>query len=265
MALGMVDAERKRRQNVAGAEVLEIDGLVLAFSNLPDPQLNSVVVDHDPSRCARRRWKRPSASSSDGVIRSGSTCRSVATPGWTRPFGRWVSIRIIERPGMALEVDALPEAPVPHGIEIRPVMSDEDVRGLVEVGVQAFGDDPEIGMSCYGVSSRGWTAREPSSRGGARNPSASRPATCTKAPWGSWASRWFPAARTLGLGSALTVQAARAFPEGDLAWLHPSDEARSMYGRLGFRPVADHEIWIRGAVLGGAVDDARDRPADGRA
>ena len=79
-------------------------------------------------------------------------------------------IRIIERPGMALEVDALPEAPVPHGIEIRPVTSDEDVRGLVEVGVQAFDDDPEIGMSCYGVSSRGvdgarafiaWRGEEP--------------------------------------------------------------------------------------------------------
>ena len=65
MALGMVDAERKRRQNVAGAEVLEIDGLVLAFSNLPDPQLNSVmIIATKPTRLPR--WKRPSASSFDG-------------------------------------------------------------------------------------------------------------------------------------------------------------------------------------------------------
>ncbi|HSH34421.1 MAG TPA: hypothetical protein VLB31_12420, partial [Actinomycetota bacterium] len=169
MALGMVDAERKRRQNVAGAEVLEIDGLVLAFSNLPDPQLNSVVVDHDPSDALGAM----EAAEREFVRRShpiGIDLQVGRNPGVDDAVRSMGLIRIIERPGMTLEVDALPEAPVPHGIEIRPVMSDEDVRGLVEVGVQAFDDDPEIGMSCYGVSSRGvdgarsfiaWRGEEP--------------------------------------------------------------------------------------------------------
>ena len=169
MALGMVDAERKRRQNVAGAEVLEIDGLVLAFSNLPDPQLNSVVVHHDPTDALAAM----EAAEREFVQRShpiGIDLQVGRNPGVDEAVRSMGLIRIIERPGMALDVDAVPEAPVPHGIEIRPVTSDEDVRGLVEVGVQAFGDDPEIGMSCYGVSSRGvdgaeafiaWRGEEP--------------------------------------------------------------------------------------------------------
>ena len=190
MALGMVDAERKRRQNVAGAEVFEIDGLLLAFSNLPDPQLNSVVVHHDPTDAVAAM----EAAEREFVQRShpiGIDLQVGRNPGVDEAVRSMGLIRIIERPGMALDVDEVPEAPVPHGIEIRPVTSDEDVRGLVEVGVQAFGDDPEVGMSCYGVSSRGVDGAEPSSRGGARNPWVSRPATCTRAPWGSWVSRWF--------------------------------------------------------------------------
>ena len=81
-----------------------------------------------------------------------------------------------------------------------------------------------------------------------------------------------PAARGRGIGSAMTLRAARAFTGADLAWLHPSDEARSMYERLGFVPVSDWEVWVRGPgaaadveaeaarlegrdSLGGAVDD----------
>ena len=48
MALGMIDAERKRRRPVAGAEVVEVDGLVLCLSNLPEPSINFVLADHEP-------------------------------------------------------------------------------------------------------------------------------------------------------------------------------------------------------------------------
>jgi GNAT superfamily N-acetyltransferase len=43
-----------------------------------------------------------------------------------------------------------------------------------------------------------------------------------------------PEARGRGIGAALTVVAVRAFP-AELAWLVPSDLARPMYERLGFR------------------------------
>jgi hypothetical protein len=41
------------------------------------------------------------------------------------------------------------------------------------------------------------------------------------------------------------VIAARSFP-ADLAWLHTDDpQARSVYERLGFREVAQWEVWVR--------------------
>jgi ribosomal protein S18 acetylase RimI-like enzyme len=52
-------------------------------------------------------------------------------------------------------------------------------------------------------------------------------------------------ARRRGIGAALTLRAARAFEDRtDLAWLQPSDMARTMYDDLGFRPVSDWEVWI---------------------
>ena len=57
-----------------------------------------------------------------------------------------------------------------------------------------------------------------------------------------------PAARRRGIASALSVIAARAFP-ADLAWLHTNDaQARSVYERLGFREVAQWEVWVRGRL-----------------
>jgi GNAT superfamily N-acetyltransferase len=246
MALGMVDAERKRRQNVAGAEMFEIDGLVLAFSNLPDPQLNSVVVLHEPSDPteAMAEAEREFVQRGHAI---GIDLQVGRDPGLDEAVRSMELTRIIERPGMALEVDAVPEAPIPAGIEIRRVASDEDVRGLVEVGVLAFGDDPEVGMACYGVSSRGVDGARSFIAWRDEEPVGIATGYLHEGAVGVMGVAVVPAARTLGLGSALTVRAAQAFPGADLAWLHPSDEARSMYGRLGFRPVADHEIWVRQA------------------
>lgn len=53
-------------------------------------------------------------------------------------------------------------------------------------------------------------------------------------------------ARRRGVGAALTLSAALAFgDDADLAWLHPSAMARSLYASLGFRTVAEWEVWIR--------------------
>jgi hypothetical protein len=42
------------------------------------------------------------------------------------------------------------------------------------------------------------------------------------------------------------VVAVRAFP-ADLAWLLPSETARPMYERLGFRDLETWEVWVRRA------------------
>src|SRR5262245_16516650 len=107
VALGMVDAERKRRANVLGAEVLEIDGLVLAFSNQPDPQLNSVVVAHEPRDAAAAL-----AAAEREFVRRGHPIgielqmgREPALADAVRSAGL---TRIIERPALAIVPARLP-------------------------------------------------------------------------------------------------------------------------------------------------------------
>jgi ribosomal protein S18 acetylase RimI-like enzyme len=260
VALGMVDAERKRRQNVVGAEILEIDGLVLAFSNVPDPQLNSIVVEHEPLDpvgslvAAEREFVRR-----DQAI--GIELQMDRNPGLEAAVHSVGLTRIIERPAMATAPSLMPPTSMPDGIDVHQVASDEDVRGLVEVGVQAFGDDPDIGMAFYGASSRGVDGARSFVAWDGERPVGISAGYHREGAVGVMGVAVVPGARGRGLGSALTVLAARAFPGADLAWLYPSDEARSMYERLGFRRVADDEIWVR--EVSQTAPSVMSRPSNG--
>jgi len=246
LALGLVAAERARRENVVGAEVLEIDGLVLALANLPEPALSSVVVEREP-RDAAAALHLAEAEFARRHLQFGidlQVGRHRRVDEAVRSMGL---SRIIERPGMVIDPRSLPDGHAPAGIEIGEVDSERDVEGLVQVGVQAFDDDAEIGRAFYGAGARGlpgahmfvaWRGDEPVGI------SASYRHGRTVGVMGVGVA---PSARGRGLGTVMTLRAARAFPEADLAWLHPSDEARSMYGRMGFETVSDWEVWTRRA------------------
>ncbi|MGZ8580135.1 MAG: GNAT family N-acetyltransferase [Actinomycetota bacterium] len=250
LALGLVAAERARRANVVGAEVLEIDGLVLALANLADPALSSVVVKAEP-RDATAALVAAEAEFVSRDLQFGIDLQVLRHPKVDAAVRLMGLNRIIERPGMVIDPRAIPDAPAPDGVEIRAVDGPDDAEALVQVGVLAFGDDPEVGRAFYGAAALGapharmfvgWRGVDPVGIA-----SAYRDGFTV----GVMGVGVVPAARGRGLGSAMTFQAARAFPGADLAWLHPSDEARSMYERLGFVSVSDWEVWVRGAA---AVD-----------
>ena len=244
MALGMVDAERKRRRKVAGAEVVEIDGLVLCFSNLPDPALNSIAVErapHDPERAMAlaevefERRAQPVGIDLQ-VGRHPELDRAVRSMGLTL---------IIERPGMTVALTDLAPTPIADGIEFRQVTDDVGARAVVSVGSEAFGDDPVIGSAFYGAGAFGvegmrvfvaWDGGEPVGMSAGYEHLGAV---------GVMGVGVVPRARRRGLGAAITAHAARAFDGADLAWLHPTPEARAVYERIGFRRVADYEVWVR--------------------
>jgi len=244
IARGFVDAERKRRQKVVGAEVIQIDGLVLMLSNVPDPQLNGVFVEREPSDATaalaaaveeyRRRRMVLGVDLQAG--RHPSVDRAVRVAGLER---------ILERPGMAVDIAALPDADVPEGVEVARVTDDAGARALVAVGVEAFGDDPDVGAAFYGVGAYGveggstfvaWEDGEPVAISGSY---------IHEGAIGVLGVGVVPRARRRGIGAAMTVVAARAFDGADMVWLHPSPMAERMYERLGFRRVCDWEVWIR--------------------
>ena len=240
-----VRAVRRRCEGVVGAEVLERDGLVLSLTNVPEPSLNSAYVEREPSDPARAL-----AWAEEEMARRGHPF------GIDYPAARWPELdravrdaglsRALSRPVMVAEIASVPDAPVPAGIRIEPVEAREDALALARVDATAFESRLEISELAFapaivGVEgARGFVAWQ-----------GAEPVGCAVAQEGSGATGVFgvgvvPSARRRGLGAALTVAAARAFP-AELAWLVPSDMGKPMYERLGFGDLEPWEIWIRRA------------------
>jgi GNAT superfamily N-acetyltransferase len=244
IALGFAQAERQRRANVEGAEVVEIDGLLLAFANVPDPPVNSVLVISEPAdpvaaftaaeRAFRERGRPLGVDVAVG--RHPSVDRAIREVGLTRLFA-W--------PGMAVDVAELPAPDPPGGIRVEPVTDRRGAAAIARVEQDGFGSDREIAERFYAAASYG--------RDGARSfvawdgdePVGMAAAYLHAGAVGIFGVAVVPAARRRGIATALSITAARAFP-ADLAWLHAGgDEARAVYERLGFREVAEWEVWVR--------------------
>jgi ribosomal protein S18 acetylase RimI-like enzyme len=244
IAVGFAEAERTRRANVPGAEVLEIDGLLLAFANVADPPVNSVHVISEPAdpvaafTAAEQMFRerdRP-IGVDIAVGRHPSVDRAIRKIGLTRLFA-W--------PGMAVDVADLPEVALPDGIRVEPVTDERGAAAIAHVERVGFGSEPEVAERFYAASSYpvegGWSFVAWDDE----EPIGMAAAYLHDGAIGIFGVAVVPAARRRGIASALSVTAARAFP-ADLAWLHTDDaQARSVYERLGFREVAQWEVWIR--------------------
>ena len=76
-----LEGERVRADVVEGGEVVEVDGLLVAFSNLPAPELNGTRVIREPDDA-------PAAlDAARAVFRSRTTTevRAAVTPGRSNP------------------------------------------------------------------------------------------------------------------------------------------------------------------------------------
>jgi ribosomal protein S18 acetylase RimI-like enzyme len=245
IAIGFAAAERKRRTNVPGAEVQEIDGLLLAFANVPDPPVNAVLVVSEPSdpvaaftaaEQAFRERGRP-IGVDIAVGRHPSVDRAIREIGLRRLFA-W--------PGMAVEVAELREAVLPEGIRVEPVTDERGASAIAHVEQVGFGSEPEIAERFYAAASYGVEGARSFVAWDGDTPVGMAAAYLHAGAIGVFGVAVVPAARRRGIASALSTIAAQAFP-ADLAWLHTDDpQARSVYERLGFREVAQWEVWTRG-------------------
>jgi GNAT superfamily N-acetyltransferase len=254
LAIGLVAAERCRRASATGSEAFEIDGLLLALANVPDPALNSVVVRREP-RDALAALQAAEAEFETRRLRFGIDLQVGRHPDVDDAVRTIGLTRIIERPGMVVDPRSLRDVPPPPGVEISTVAGPDDAEAFVRVGVLAFGDDPEVGRLFYGAIALGaadacaFVARRGDDAVGIASSYLHEAAT------GVMGVGVVPGARRRGLGTALTVHAARWFRNADLAWLHPVGGARAMYERLGFEAVADWQVWVREpAVTEGRAD-----------
>ena len=236
----------------------------------PIPQLNSVVVDR-AAGCARRAMEaaRARVRATGPSDRDRPAGRSQPRRGRGRSVDGADLDHRTTRDGVGGSGRRCPRRRSPHGIEIRPVMSDEDVRGLVEVGGagvrrRSRGRHVLLRGGLSGVGRRASLHRV-EGRGTGRDRDR-LPARGRRGGHGRRGGAGGSAARP-GIG-ADGSGGASVPRRRDSRGCIPRDEARSMYGRLGFRRVADYEIWMeprRRACLRRRRPRCCDRPAGGRA
>lgn len=243
VALGVVDAERKRRQRVPGAEIIELDGLVLALSNVTDPALNSIVVAHEPVSASASL-----AEARDILQRRGHPLGIDLQVGRHRSVDDAVREMglscLFRRPGMTASVSALADVSVPRGVMIRRVEVEADVRAFVQVGVDAFGDDPDVAGAFYAAGALGVPDAVAFVAWIGDRPVGMAAGYLNEAAVGIMGVGVVASARRRGIGAAVTVAAAKAFDAADLVWLHPSEMAEPLYASLGFRRVSEWEVWV---------------------
>ena len=244
IARGFAQTERIRRLEAPGAAVVEIDGLSLAFAGIPEPALNSVLVDREPSDVPAVLERAKSEFARRG-LRLGidiAAGRHPSVDAGVRALGLTM---IIRRPGMAAAVEDIASAPVPAGFAIEVVTGREEIAQAAEAAGEAFGDPRQIVRGFYAWSvpnvpeAACLVAREP---GGQVVGSAA--AYLHEGAVGILGVGVRPVFQRRGIGSALTSAAAQVVPAADLAWLHPSDIAEPMYRTLGFETAGDWEVWI---------------------
>lgn len=239
-----LEGERVRAEVVEGGEVVELDGLLVAFSNLPAPELNGTRVVREPddppaaldaARAAFRSRGHPFFGIEIEVGRHPVMETAVRAAGLRR-VEAW--------PAMAASISLLPRERVPADVEIRHVREEFDLEAVRAVEVAAFETPARIAERFVGRRMlddervRIFTAWIDGA------PVGEASAYLLDDTVGIFGVGVVESARRRGIGAALTLRAAHAFDERtDLAWLQPSEMARQMYEGLGFVPVSDWEVW----------------------
>jgi len=239
-----LEGERVRADVVEGGEFLEIDGLLIALSNLPAPELNGTRVVREPEDPAAALDAAREVFRSRGHPFFGIEIEVGRHPAMEDAV-RAAGLRRVEAwPTMAVSIPLLPAEDIPAGVEIRHVREAAELEAVRRVEVETFGTPAEIAERFVGRKMltdprvrmfTAWIDDEPVGEASAY---------LLHDTVGIFGVGVVESARRRGVGAALTLRAARAFDDRtDLAWLQPSEMARRMYEGQGFRRVSDWEVW----------------------
>ena len=242
-----VEGSRRRALSVEGGEVVEIDGLVVALTNLPEPALNGAVVAREPQdsdaalAAAEEEFRRRGHPFFGIELERG---RHPAVEEAVRRAGLTL---LLSHPAMSARPVDLPSGgAVPAGVRIERLEDPSRLPDLQAVDLDAFGGDPDVTARFLGPGALGADHNRVFLAWGDGRAIGAGTAWLLLGTIGIFGVAVVEHARGRGIGAALTIEAARTFGDQvDLAWLHPTDLARPLYERLGFRAVADWDIWVR--------------------
>jgi GNAT superfamily N-acetyltransferase len=243
----MLASWRDRVGGIEGGEVVELDGLVLALSNLPAVDQSVTLVERDPAdpvaalTAAEERFRSRGLPLGVKVV----VGRFPAIESAVRALGLE---RVVTEPVMAVRVEDVAHEPAPGGVSIRRVTTAYDRAAAVTVEMAVFGTERAVAEALVPAA----IADEPKMRsyvateGGAAIAAAH--VRRDGRTVGVFGVGTVESARGRGIGAAITSFAVQDHLDlADLAWLESSDLGRSVYERLGFRPIGRSEVWVRPA------------------
>lgn len=248
IADGMVAAWRNRVGHLPGHLLRSDDGILSCISNLPDEELNVALVEREPEDAlgalARTEYLFKGRGHAFGIeIEAGrhpGVDRAVQTLGLTVGLAR---------PAMAIALGELAPAAPPDGVEIRRVLTPEDLPVMADLEVGVFDTNREVAERLFAPTmlavpgARLYVAR----RGD--EPVALCWTSLHEAAVGVFGVGTMRAHRRLGIGAALTSFAVHDAPGADLAWLQPTAMGRALYEAMGFVAVDEWQVWVRPAKV----------------
>lgn len=242
----LVEGLSRRALAVDGGEVIEVDGLVVALTNLPDPSINGTCVANDPVdpdaalASAEEEYRRR------GHPFFGLELERGRHPELEEAVKRAGLALLFSHPAMAARTADLARPAPSEQVSVTRVFEDADLVALRALDLEAFGGDAAVTERFLGpgmvasLHNRSFLARN------ADGVVGSGAAWLLQETVGIFGIGVAESARRRGIGATLTLTAAHAFEDAaDLAWLHPSEMARPLYESLGFRAVSEWDIWVR--------------------
>ncbi|HEX6844285.1 MAG TPA: GNAT family N-acetyltransferase [Actinomycetota bacterium] len=233
----------RRRAAALGGRQLVHDGLVTTLTGIPAPWLNptSVVADPaDPSvALAAAEVDRPPETGGFGIDLVVDRFPAVLAAAETTGL-----VRRTSQPLMVLAPASLPSAPPPEGIVL--ARAEDRLAEVAVVDAEVFEDPVEISAAFLDPR----VFRDPAFRAyAALRDGRAVATTVTTIVDGVLSVNGVgvvAAERRRGIGAAITAFAVRdRADEAEIAFLEAHGDAARVYARLGFRPIATWEVWVR--------------------
>jgi ribosomal protein S18 acetylase RimI-like enzyme len=247
VAAGALEAERLRVGVVEGGEAIEVDGLVVALTNLPAPELNATRVAREPDDPGAALAAAREVFRSRGHPFFGIEIEVGKHPGVEAAIREAGLVRVEAWPAMAAAIADLDDVRPSRGVDIRAVSTPEELEALRRVEASAFGTAPAVAERFIGPRLLADDRVAAFLATSGSEPVGQAVGYRAEDTVGVFGVGVIERARRRGTGAALTVRAARAFGDrADIAWLQPSEMARRLYEELGFRTVSEWEVWVAG-------------------
>jgi GNAT superfamily N-acetyltransferase len=244
VALGLARAWETNAR-ACGGTVERIDGLLVALTEVADPQLNVAVVERTPDDPTTALATATQVFVDHG-FRIGMDLPRGRHPDVERVAADLGMVVGVSRPGMAAAVADLKPSVPPPGVEISLLDAEDDLRGMWQIQSTAFGMRPDVVRAYLGAEllrTPGVTCLIADLDGRAV---ASALAMEIDGSVGLFGVATLPEARGRGIGTAITAAAVdRLRDRCDLAWLQASEDGGRVYRRMGFSAVDDWDVWLR--------------------